>query len=127
MPIQLHLSPDHRYLVYEIADPVDILELLETYKRERAYRDSVSHTVHSIVDMTKVRTIPRNWLATKSGPGMTHPRSGSMLLVGLSPGIQIIMKTIFQIAHYNRMRLFSTRAQADAYMNILLASEKAGV
>jgi hypothetical protein len=127
VPVQLQFSNDKRYLIYEISDPVDVLELLETYKQERAYRDSVTHTVHSIVDLSKVRQIPKNWLAVRSGPGLTHARSGSMLLVGVSPGLQIIMKTILQIARYDRMRFFATRAQAEAHMQQILAKEQAKV
>lgn len=116
MPVDIQLSEDRRYIVYTISDPLNMNDLFEAYKQEKIFRDSVPHTVHSIVDMAGIKRIPPNWLTSKSGPGLTHPRSGSMLFVGLSPGFKIILQTISKIMRYNRMKFFDTRAEADAYM-----------
>ena len=87
MPVDVTLNDTQHYLIYTITDPLAMDELMRAYTQEKALRDSVPHTVHSIVDMSAVRGIPRNWLTAKAGPGLTHPRSGVILLVGLSSAL----------------------------------------
>lgn len=120
MPVNIQFSEDRRYIIYTIDDPVKIEDLLESYETEREYRDSVDYVVHSIVDMSDIKRIPPNWLTAKAGPGLTHPRSGEMVLVGISRGLRIIINTIFRITRYNKMKFFDTRAEADAYMQQLI-------
>lgn len=120
MPVDIQFSEDKKYIVYTFTEPLSIDELMEGYQQEKAYRDSVDNTVHSIVDMSPLKRIPRNWLTAKRGPGLTHPRSGKILFVGISSGIQIIVRTILRIARFNRMEFYNTREEAQARMEELL-------
>ena len=125
MPVNVRLSEDGYYLIYEFTEPLKMEELLEAYKEEKELRDSIDHTVHSIVDMSAIRRVPPNWLIAKAGPGLTHPRSGQMLFIGISPGLRIIIQTILKIAHYDRMKFFANRTEADAAMLELVQETKA--
>lgn len=116
MPVQLQLSDDRRYLVYTITEPFKLDDLMLAYQEERRLRDSVPYTLHSITDMSGMKRIPPNWLTAKAGPGFTHPRSGEILIVGVSFGLKIILDTILKITRSQRMKFFLTREQADAYM-----------
>jgi hypothetical protein len=126
MPVYIEFSDDKSHIIYEFAEPLEMRELLEAYQKEKAYRDAVQHTVHSIVDMSKIKRVPPNWLTAKAGPGLTHTRSGRMLFVGISHGLRIIIQTILKIARYNRMVFFATREEAEAYMARLVAAAKNG-
>lgn len=126
MPVHIEFNDDQSHIIYEFTEPLEMQELLDAYQKEKAYRDSVQHTVHSIVDMSSIKRIPPNWLTAKAGPGLTHPRSGRMLFVGISYGLRIIIQTILKIARYDRMVFFATRDEADAYMEQMLQAEKSG-
>ena len=115
MPVLIQFSDDKRYIIYTISEPLEMNDLMRAYEQERAFRDSVFHPVHSIVDMSDMSRIPPNWLTARAGPGLTHPRSGDMLFVGISRGLQIILNTIFRIARYKKMHFFDTREEAVAY------------
>jgi hypothetical protein len=119
MPVEVQLTPDQTHLLYEMIDPVNMEQLLEAYRQEKIYRDSVSTTLHSIVDMSKMKRIPPNWLVAKAGPGLTHPRSGELLFVGVGVGVKMILSTILKIVRYDRIRFFDTRSDAEAYMSVL--------
>ncbi|MFW5690924.1 MAG: hypothetical protein ACOCXZ_00370 [Chloroflexota bacterium] len=123
MPVDVRFADDNRYIVYTFQEPLEMAELLKAYEEERRLRDSVDHVVNSIVDMSEIRRIPRNWLTAKAGPGLTHPRSGAMLFVGISPGLHIILNTIMKVARYNKMQFFKTRAEAEAHMAEILAAQ----
>lgn len=124
MPVSVKLSDDKTHLIYEFEEPLSIQELMTAYQQEKEFRNAIPHTVHSIVDMSTVRRIPPNWLVAKAGPGLTHARSGRMLFVGLSYGLQIIINTILKITRYDRMKFFKTREEAEAFMAELIAEAK---
>lgn len=122
MPVDVQLHESQRYLIYKMVDPVNMEQLMAAYRQEKIYRDSVEHTVHSIVDMSQMKRIPPNWLLAKAGPGLTHPRSGEMLFVGVSVGVKMILQTILKIVRYQRIRFFDTREEADTHMRHVLNS-----
>ena len=124
MPVSIQLSEDKTHIIYEFAEPLEMQELMDAYKQEAEYRDATPHTLHSIVDMSGMRRIPANWLTAKSGPGLSHPRSGCMLFVGISPGLRIIIQTILNIARYRRMVFFDTREEALDYLSKLVKETK---
>lgn len=124
MAIEILFDESKRFIVYNLSDPITLADLYTAYDQEREFRDSVDHTVHSIVDMTNVKRIPPNWLTAKSGPGLSHPHSGQMLFVGLSPGLKIIVSTITKIMRYDKMKVFNTREEADEFMAWLLRQDK---
>ena len=123
MPVDIEFSSNKRYIVYTITDPIEMTELFEAYATEKAYRDSVPHTVHSIVDMSRIRRIPPNWLTAKAGPGLTHPRSGYMIFVGLSTGFKMLLQMIMRLMQYNKTEFVETREQANALLNDVLKAE----
>jgi hypothetical protein len=116
MPVHVQLSDDQRYLIYTITEPFKLDDLMLAYQEERRLRDSVPYTLHSITDMSAMKRIPPNWLTAKAGPGLTHPRSGEILVVGVSFGLKMILDMIMKITHSERMKFFTTREEADAHM-----------
>ncbi len=123
MPVDIEFTHDQRLLVYQISDPFEIEEILEAYEKERAFRDSTPNTVHSIVDLSRVTKIPKSWLTAKAGPGFSHPRSGIIILVGLTPGLKIMLRVILRIMKYTRLRYFDTRDEAEAFVRELLSED----
>lgn len=124
MPVSVQLSGDKMHLIYELADPMQVNELMKAYDTEKELRDSIPYTLHSIVDMSDVHHIPRNWLIAKAGPGLTHPRSGHMLIVGITNGLKTMVQIIFKITKYNRIQFFENREEAEAQMAILVQETK---
>jgi hypothetical protein len=120
MPVNVKLNFDETYLIYELEDPLTVQQLLAAYEKEKQFRDATQRQLHSMVDLSMVRSIPRNWLTTKVGPGFTHPRSGRILLVGTSVGIRIIVETILKIVRYKKVQFFDTRQEAEAHIAALL-------
>jgi hypothetical protein len=125
MPVQLEFSENKRYIIYTLTDPLDMNELQRVYQKEKEHRDSVDHTVHSIVDMSRVKGIPRNWLTAKSGPGLSHPRSGKMLFVGISPALKTLVSLILDIMRYRKMEFYNNFDEAETRMKDLLRDEVA--
>jgi hypothetical protein len=125
MPVQIEFHANKRYIIYTLSDPLDMNELQRVYQDEKAYRDSVDHTVHSIVDMSRVKGIPRNWLTAKSGPGLKHPHSGKMLFVGISSALKTLVSLILDMMRYRRVEFFNTYEEAEKRMQEILKEEEA--
>ncbi len=124
MPIQIEVIEEGFVLHYMISDPWDVPELLKTFEEERAYRDSVSHVVHSINDFSGARKIPANWWSARQGPGLTHPRSGEMVFIGLTPGFRLLLDAILKATRYKRVKVFNTADDGWEYIRHLAARSK---
>ena len=124
MPVQFKIEDDGWIIHYSITDPMDIPELLAAYKQERAHRDATPHLVHSITNMSGVRRIPRNFMSAGSGPGLKHPRSGELIIVGLSPMLSRIIDPILRLARFNRLKVMNTEAEAFTYLRTLIAANQ---
>jgi hypothetical protein len=120
MPVDIQLNPEKRCIIYTLTEPFQLNELFEAYSIEKQYRDNTEHVLHSIVDMSHMKRIPPSWLTAKSGPGFNHPRSGTIIFVGLSVGFKIVIQTILKVIRYDRMKAFDTRAEANEYLDVLL-------
>lgn len=120
MPVDIQLNPEKRCIIYTLTEPFQLNELFEAYSIEKQYRDNTEHVLHSIVDMSHMKRIPPSWLTAKSGPGFNHPRSGTIIFVGLSVGFKIVIQTILKVIRYDRMKAFDTRAEANEYLDMLL-------
>lgn len=124
MPISMNLSDDQTHIVYIFKEPFTLKELLDAYKEEKALRDRTPTILHSIVDMSDVRFIPRQWMTAKAGPGFVHPRRGQILMVGISHGLKVIIKTLMRVMRYDRVKFFDTRTEAEAFMTQILSIEQ---
>ena len=124
MPVNIEFNADQHFIVYTITDPLNMKELFDAYEKEKAFRDSVPYTIHSIVDMSGIKRIPPNWLTAKAGPGLSHPRSGYMLFVGLSLGFKMILQTIMKIMRYEKIGFYDTRQEANSFMMEIVSRDK---
>ncbi len=125
MPVTVELSYDGYVLHYVIADPWQISDLLSAYQQERKFRDASDHTLHSLIDFSQARRIPKNWLQARHGPGLNHPTSGVMVCVGLSPGLKVLLEIIFRVTNYKSIKLCATVEEAHAYLAPLVAELRA--
>ncbi len=124
MPVRLEIIEDGYVLHYTISDPWEISDLLKAYDQERAYRDSVALVVHSLNELSGVQKVPPSWWIARQGPGLTHPRSGEMVFVGLAPGVRVLVDTVLKATRYQRIKTFNTADEAQEYIHRLVAESK---
>lgn len=124
MPITVKLTYDDYVLYYEFTDPWDIPDLIAAFEEERRLRESVDHTLHSIIDFSQTHTLPRNWLQARHGPGLSHAKTGEMVCVGLSSGLKMMIDIILRLTNFKRMQLLSTLEEAHAYIGPLVEQTK---
>ncbi len=124
MPITVKLTYDNYVLHYEFTDPWDIPDLIAAFEEERRLRESMDHTLHSIIDFSQTHTLPRNWLQARHGPGLSHAKTGEMVCVGLSSGLKMMIDIIMRLANFKRMKLLATLEEAHAYIVPLVEQTK---
>ncbi len=125
MPIELSFHEDGHIIEYRLTEPLDISELSALFETDTQHRDSVDFTVHSITDCSQLRSLPRNWLGAKSGPGLHHPRSGEIVIVGVTPGLKVLVDTMMKIARFKRVKLVNTLNEARTYLHDVVTQEHA--
>lgn len=122
MPINVKFDENNQYVIYEISSPYEMNDLYEAYKKEKEFRDATQNTVHMVVEIAGATNLLSNWLSSKATPGLTHPRSGQMLLVGFSSGLRMAVEVVLQVTRYKGVRFFKTRAEADAHLQTLISN-----
>jgi len=123
--ITMELVENGHVAHYKISDPWTVSELVAFYPQETVYRDAVKYKIHAFADLTQAHKTPPNMLAARKGnPSLTHPNSGQLVLVGISPLYEAIASTIFRITHYTKAKLFLTEAEAWVYLRELITNEQ---
>ena len=125
MPVTVEMTYEGYVLHYEFSDPWDIPDLVAAFEEERKLRESVDHTLHSIIDFSRARSIPRNWLQAMRGPGLTHAKTGELVCVGLSSGLKMLLDIVLRLAKFKRVKLVDTLEEAHAYMQPLVEATRA--
>jgi hypothetical protein len=125
MAVHLEKQYDGYVLHYTFTDPLDLNDLVLAYQEERRIRDATPHTVNGLVDFRKLTTAPKNWLAARNGPGLSHPRSGQIVIVGMNTMLKILVDTIMSVAKFKRIKTFDTIEAAHEYISVLVTDQKA--
>ena len=125
MPVTVELTYEDYVLHYEFTDPWDIPDLIKAFEEESKLRESVDHTLHSIIDFSKTRSIPRNWLQARRGPGLTHAKTGELVCVGLSSGLKMLLDIVLRLTNFKRVKLVDTLEEAHAYVRPLVEATRA--
>jgi len=125
MPVTMELRENGRVLYYTISEPWTLKELMDRYPEEQAYRDSVAHTVHELVNLSRIGKIPPNALAARHIPAFSHSKSGFFVIVSSNILVQRLAQTIFQLARSRQLRFFESEDKGWEFIRQALADEDA--
>src|SRR5260221_6479999 len=124
MPITVENREDGRVRYFVITDPWVTNDLVSLYPADRAYRDNAHFTVHTMMNISKMKQIPPGLLAVRvDAPAFFHPHSGYLLMIGAGMFPRVMAETIFKLAHYDRARFFETEEEGWAFIQKVLANE----
>lgn len=128
MPVTMEFRENGQVAYYNLADPWETSDLTTWYPQDIEYRDSVSHVVHTFMNVSAVRRVPSNIIRARiAAPAFIHPNSGQLIMVGAKAFPKTVAETIFRLAHYERARFFDTEEEGWLYIRQLLANELVAV
>ncbi len=124
MPISLTLRHDGHVLFVQIVDPWDTAALKKLLADTRNHLDHVSCKVHTLVDVSQVKAIPRGPLQGILGDmNLSHPNRGVVIMVGASSAMRALARVVFSMVHFGQGQFYETEEEAWAHIEALLASE----
>lgn len=127
MPVTLETRENGRVQYYQGTDPWSMKELANLYVNDQSYRDSVNFRVHTMMDLSRCRTLPQGVLSGRTGaPGLDHPRAGYVVLVGFNRLAQALGEMALRLKRFPRARFFDTEEAAWAFLRDVLANEDKG-
>src|SRR5260370_23166639 len=97
MPVSMELQEDGCIMVWRIADPWTIKELKEYYPQAKAYLDSATQMIHSLVDVRDAHRVAPDVLSGRHTSTWNHPMSGQMAVIGASGVIRMTIETVFRL------------------------------
>ncbi len=125
MPVILSFCEDGYVVYVAVEDPWAVNDILSLYEQEKAHYDKVSHKVHALYNLSKVRQMPTNALAAARGnPALYHPNRGQMAIVGAKSFTRTIAEIITRVARFDRIVFFDTDEQAWKYLRELIVEEQ---
>ncbi len=125
MPVTMDVLNDGRILLVHFTDPWKTAEMYTLFKADERHRDAFmqSHPdqpVHLVVDFSSTNRIDQGVLQARNSPSLTHPTSGSTVVVGASPLMQTLARTGFELIRYKAYRFVPTVEAALTYLRFVI-------
>lgn len=116
MTITLELTDEGRVLKMDIASPWNLQELMGVFKEAEQHFNKSTHRVDTLVDITKMSSIPPGALRARNSPFLSHPRSGYQIVVGANSYAKSMAELLFKLTNFKRVRFFSSMNDAWAFL-----------
>ena len=124
MPVTAELREQGHVWYYVITDPWETSDLISFYKQDFAHRETVNHTVHLVMNVSAMHSVPINLLrARNNAPAWSHRTSGQLVMVGAHSFAKSIAEMIFKLAHYEKAKFFNSEAEGWDYIRAVIAEE----
>lgn len=125
MPSTLESREDGWVVFYTLCTPISFQELSDLQQKDQEIRNAVQHTVHELIDATDLIAIPEHPLRAWTFPSLTHPRAGTIVVVGGSNLVRSVSKDIHQLAHLKPPVFVDTLDDGWAFLRNLIVQEMA--
>ena len=125
MPITLELTDEDRVLKMNIVSPWNLNELLEMYESAKQIFDKSTARVDTLVDISKMASIPPGALRARNSPFLSHPHSGYQIVVGANMYAKSMAEMLFRLTNYKRTRFFTTMDAAWEFLHSEQAQKQA--
>jgi hypothetical protein len=116
MPVNLQASENGKSMTLTLSDPWTINELLDTYPKAEVLFDAAKGPVHTIVDISKIGSIPSGALRARKSPFMSHPNSHTQVIVGAQHFARKMAEMVFQLTNFKRVKFFETIQEANDFV-----------
>jgi hypothetical protein len=124
MPVTLDIRENGHVVHYVLSGQWQPRDLMNLYDEEWAYRASVNHPVHALMDLRKMANVPPGVLTVRKGaPTLLHRNDSHFVLVGANVYAQAVAETIFKLTHYTKAKFVATEEEAWAYLRQIIAQE----
>jgi hypothetical protein len=128
MPVTLETLENGQVQYYRGSDPWSMRELMTLYIQDQAHRNSVDHTVHTIMDLSHCKTLPQGVLSGRVGaPGIDHPRAGYVILVGFNNFARTLGELALKLKHFPKAVFVQSEEAAWAFLHEKLQNENQSV
>jgi|SRR5579859_2420294 len=125
MPITLSTLENDRIVYLKVTDPWTTEELLSIYPLEAKYFNNRVGKVHTILDITSMRTIPPTALRARNSPNLTHPNSGNVLVIGATHPLAVALFNVTErLLQHTRFQNVASYDEAVAFLKQQLALEE---
>src|SRR5579859_7118218 len=102
----------------DIVSPWNLQELLvDVYPAALHFFDVSSCRVDTLVDVSKMTSIPSGVLRARQSPFLSHPRSGYQVVVGANVYAQRMAEILFHLTQFKRVRFFTRMDDAWAFLH----------
>jgi hypothetical protein len=126
MPVNIRLNKGGQILIMEFIDPWTLEELQIAHSIAYDHLEEALRPLHFISDWTRGPETPPGLMSIRnSSPLFWHPNSGIVALVSIQETPRLLVRRFAEIGipGTERFHFFEDRAQAEAFLQQVLAQE----
>lgn len=126
MPTRMELIEDGYIIDSALIAPWTLEDLFAAWEHETELRDSGTHRIHSILDVTHARPSPKGMTShLRKSPAWTHRTKGIIVIIGGSLFTRALMDIAMRFTSFKDLRFMDSHEQALDYLRTVIAQEKA--
>jgi hypothetical protein len=123
MGAQVNLQREGRVAVVTYSDPWSLDDVNTCDDEVVAHMDSVSHTVHVVMDARGMKQMPKGVLRARASKLFFHPKRGQLVVIGAGVALRAISEVILKLTNQDQALFFDKEADAWAHIENAMATE----
>jgi hypothetical protein len=86
--------------------------------------DQSPFVVHSLIDVTRTRSLPQGIMRGRSNSSLSHPKAGLMVIVGANMLVKTISNVVAKLAKFDRMIFLDSEEKGWEYLRSKIEREE---
>ncbi|MCA9903382.1 MAG: hypothetical protein KC547_05965 [Anaerolineae bacterium] len=124
MPARMEIEENGRVLHYIATDPWTIDQMLDLVQQANKIYEQADFRVHTLIDMTRTRSLPQGIMRARANSSFTHPRAGQMVIIGANMLVKTISNVVAKLASFDRIVFLDTEEKAWEYLRSVIEQEQ---
>jgi len=120
----MELEENGRVIHYIATDPWTIDEMMKLTQQATKIYDESSVRVHTLIDMSRARSLPQGIMRARTNVDFNHPKAGQMVIVGANMLVKTISNVVAKLASFDRIVFFETEEQGWEYLRATIEKEE---
>lgn len=121
MAAELKIVENGRALHFIYDEPLVLEDANRLNREAEALYDAAAHTIPAIIDLRKVKTLPKGILGVRSASPVSHPNAGDMIVIGAKGITKAMAELVVRLARFDQITFADSEEDAWAKLRKAIA------
>ena len=120
MAAELKIVENGRALHFIYDEPLMMEDANRLNHEAELYYDSADRPVPALIDLRKVKTLPKGILGIRSASPVSHPNAGDMVVIGAKGITKAMAELVVRLARFDQISFVESEEEAWAKVRKLI-------